>query len=509
MGRISCRRSTAVVLALGLALGATRVEAQTWRMEPSISLTETLTNNVNLSASSDRQGDLISQLTPTLKFSEIGARSKLDGTIALPIVLYARTGSENNNVYPTANVLGTVAAVERLLFIEGFVSVSQPFLSPFGAQPSGLTSATDNRYTQSTYRVSPYIKGESPGSVEFELRNNSSWTNLNGAPINTSNSYTSEWLGKVQGPAAPLRWFGDFDFVDVNFQNQAPQRTNLARGGLRYLVSPQFRVQLAAGYEDNHYPFSDFRGAIYGGGIEWRPTERTSVSANVEHRFFGTSYLLSIAHRTPLSVWSVAASRNITTYPQQLGTLTPGANVQGLLDQLLSSRIPDPAQRQQAVQDLIQQTGLPSTVSGPVNVYSEEILLAENFNATAGLTGARNDLFLNVFRLRNEPITASGTALPSLLDANNNNTQLGANLTWTHRLTPMAALNLTAFVSRTTANAPLTGRTNQGGALLQLSSPLSAHTTATAGIRFQKLNSDIVQSYTEAAVLAGLTYSFK
>jgi len=82
-------------------------------------------------------------------------------------------------------------------------------------------------------------------------------------------------------------------------------------------------------------------------------------------------------------------------------------------------------------------------------------------------------------------------------------------LTWTHRLTPMAALNLTAFVSRTTANAPLTGRTNQGGALLQLSSPLSAHTTATAGIRFQKLNSDIVQSYTEAAVLAGLTYSFK
>ncbi len=509
MDRISRRRFASVVLALGLALGAMRVEAQVWRFEPSIGLVETLTNNVNLSPSSDRQSDLVTQVTPTLTFSELGARTKLDGTIALPIVLYARTGSENNNTYPTANVLGTISAIERFLFIEGFVSVSQPFLSPFGAQPQGLTSATENRYTQSTYRVSPYVKGESPGNVEFELRNNSAWTNLSGAPITTSNSYTSEWLGKIQSPAAPLRWFGEFDFTDVKFENQAPQRTNVARGGLRYLVSPQFRVQLDAGYEDNRYPFSSYSGAVYGGGIEWRPSERTSVVANAGHRFFGTSYLLSAAHRTPLSVWSIAASRNITTFPEQLGTLSPGANVQGLLDQLLSSRIPDPTQRQQAVQDLIQQTGLPTTVTGAVNVYSEQVILAENFNATMGLIGARNDVFLNLFRLRNVPITASGTTLPALFDVNNNNTQLGATLTWTHRLTPLAALNLTAFLLRTTANAPLIGRTNQGGALLQLSSPISAHTMVTAGIRFQKLNSDIVPSYTEVAALAGLTYSFK
>ena len=93
--------------------------------------------------------------------------------------------------------------------------------------------------------------------------------------------------------------------------------------------------------------FQSYRGYIYGVGIEWRPTERTNVVANWEHRFFGASYLFSFDHRTPLSVWSVSASRNITSYPQQLASL-PAGNVQGILNQLFLSRIPDPTLRQNA-----------------------------------------------------------------------------------------------------------------------------------------------------------------
>ena len=508
-GRLSLPRAVAILSSLGPIAAAGDADAQSWRVEPSVSLTETLTNNVALTPASTREGDLVTELTPTLKFSELGPRTKLDGTVGLPVLLYARTGSENNNVYPLANILGTVSAIERFFYVEGYISISQPYLTPFGAQPVGLTSATNNRYTDSLYRISPYIKGETPGNIEYELRNNSIWNLLNNAPADTSNSYTSEWLGRIQGPGATLRWFGDFDLTDVKFQDLGSERTNLARAGVRYLVTPQFRIQVNAGYEDNRFPFSSFTGGIYGGGIQWRPSERTAAIGTVEHRFFGTGYLLGIAHRTPLSVWSISATRNITTYPQQAGTFPSGSNIPALLNQLLTSKIPDPAEREQSVENLIDSTGLPSQLNGPVNSYSQEVLLAENFNATVGLMGARNEVFLNVFRLKNQPVTANGTTLPAVFDAGNNNTQVGANLVWSHRLTRLASLSLTGFVNRTTANAPLTGRTSQGGVLLQWSSPISPHTSVTAGLRYQKLNSDIVVSYTEAAVLAGLTYSFR
>src|SRR5262249_26685906 len=98
---------------------------QSFHMVPSLSLSETLTNNVDLSPSSTRQGDLVTQITPGLVFNEKGARTKLDGFVSVPIALYLRTGggdnnnipSANNNIYPSANVLGDVALVQDFFHV--------------------------------------------------------------------------------------------------------------------------------------------------------------------------------------------------------------------------------------------------------------------------------------------------------------------------------------------------------------------------------------------------------
>ena len=47
---------------------------------------------------------------------------------------------------------------------------------------------------------------------------------------------------------------------------------------------------MSGGYEDNRYSVTDYSGAIYGAGLQWKPTERTSLDAKWEHRFFGSSY---------------------------------------------------------------------------------------------------------------------------------------------------------------------------------------------------------------------------
>ncbi len=67
---------------------------------PRSQLEETLTNNVNLEPTSIRRGDLISQITPALGISGKSAHASLDGSIALPILLYVNTGAENNRVEP-------------------------------------------------------------------------------------------------------------------------------------------------------------------------------------------------------------------------------------------------------------------------------------------------------------------------------------------------------------------------------------------------------------------------
>ena len=498
-------------MGLGLicAIGTPIAHCQTWHFEPGVYVQETLTDNVNLVPSNEAKADLVTEVTPSLHISEKGSHTSLEGSIAVQGLLYARTGAENNQLYPLANLLGNAELVDKFLFVEGAVIASQQFFTPFGAQPIDASNATNNRYTSVTYRVSPFIQGETNNNLKYMLRNNSTWANLSGTPIATNNSYTSEWIGRIESQRAPLGWSADFDLVDVKFNNQAPQKTNVGRVTMHYDYDAQLHFRADVGYEDNHYPLSSFRGYIYGAGLEWHPTERTSAVAQWEQRFFGTSYLVTFDHRTPLSTWNFSASRNITSYPQQLATL-PAGNVQGILNLLFLSRIPDFTQRQLAVNSLIQSQGLPANLANPVNLYSQQILLTENVSATVGLLGARNAIFMNLFYLRQEPISGSGNELPPILSSNlNDTTQQGGSFVWTHNLTSSAVMNLTLGASQSKLNEPLKGKTNNASVRLFVTQPISERTSVFAGARYQIGRSDLAPDYNEAAVFAGLTYTYK
>lgn len=508
---LSERRRAPAVLAAAALLHSGLACAQSEQWNASLALQETATNNVNLVANDQRQSDLVTQLTPTVSGSERGSHTSLDAYVSLPILLYLRTGAENNSILPQVNLLGDLHTADRVAHLEGAVNISQQFFTPFGAQPQDLANATNNRYRASIYRLSPYIKDTVRGDIEYELRSNNTWSTLNGAPVDTSNSYVAEFLARAETKGdREFGWSLSYDYTDTTFKGQDNSLVSqLARAAPFYSVDPQLRVRLSVGYENNRYTLTSSSDAIYGVGVRWRPTERTNVEAMWEHRFFGSSYSFTFDHRTPLTVWNVQASRNITTYPQQIASLASGANVGAYLNELFLSAYPDAAARQAAVDKFMQDRGLAQTTSGPVSLWTEQIQLVQQQSATVGLIGARNSVFLSAYNVRTQPISAAGNPLPPSFFSQNDNTQTGAAVNWNNRLTQ--SVNLAASISglRTVANAPLTGTTRQAIAQVNLSAPLATRMTCFIGARYQTSSSDITQNYNEAAVFAGLAYTLR
>jgi len=472
-------------------------------------LREGWTNNVNLTPSANAKSDFVTGVTPALAIDEQFARASLKGLISAPTELYVRTGAQNNKVYPAVSLLGNAEVVDRFFFVEGDVSVTQQFFTPFGGQPADLANATANRYTAASYRVSPYVKGITSGGIGYELRNNNTWTTLNNTPVAAKNAYYNQWLANVTGPIEQFGWALDYNRENIKFTDQPPLITELGRAKLLYQADPQVRLDIDGGYEDNRYTFAEYRGPIYGAGFQWRPTPRTSLLANYEHRFFGASYLVTFEHRTPLSAVSGNFSRNITSYPQQFLSLPATGNVPLLLNAIFASRFPDPALRAEIVNSLITDRDLPTVLTGPVNLYTQQILLQESGSLTFGLIGARNAVFLVGYYVRSEPISGAGNPLPGLLAAGNDNTQKGATLSWTHNLTGLATLTASATLSQTVANAPLVGKTNQGWVTLRAATPISPNTNVYVGARYQRLNSDIQPDYSATSVFVGLNYVFR
>jgi len=492
---------------IALVSGSGLASAESWRVVPSIGLESTLTNNVNLSP--NRISDWVNQLTPGVRFNETSAHTQLNGAIAVPVLLYART-SENNRVVPEANIAGTLEAIDKFLFVDANASVSQQFQTPFGARSASLANATQNRYTAQSYSLSPYIKGNMPGSLSYQLRDTNTWSDANASSIGSGRSYVNEINGFVTRAPTPLGWTFEYDRSDLQFSDQQSQITEIGR--LRGLdrIDPTVELSVSIGYEDNRFFLTEERGTTYGAGVRWRPSDRTTVRANWEHRFFGSAYDVAVDHSTRLTVWSLSASRNISSYPQQLATLPQGGNVDALLNALYATRIVDPIQRQTLVDQLIRDRGLPPVLPGAVPLLAQQNTLFETATATLGLLGARNSIFFNAFRSRSEPVEDLQGGTFALLgsDININNTQIGANAIWTHQLTASLTLATNIGWSRATDNTNAGAATRLYSLQTYLSTPLSAMTSVYGGARYQNSRSNQSESFHEAAVFVGLTHTF-
>jgi uncharacterized protein (PEP-CTERM system associated) len=468
----------------------------------------TFTNNVNLQPDTTRRSDFVTQITPGFTIDARSPYAQLTGTLSAPMLLYVETGEDNNRVLPQVNLLGRVDAIKDKLWVEGAAYVQQEYFTAFGARSASLSNNPSNQYTGQSFRVTPVLAGDIGGTIGYQLLNDSIWTNLSGEPIDVSSSYTNRTLGNVTRSPAPLGWGVDYERTQIEFSERNSQVLQLARVRGIWQADPQLRVSIFGGYESNDFVFTETSGSIYGVGVRWRPTERTDVDAFWEHRFFGSSYAVTAAHRTPLTVAQLSASRNITSYPQALATLPAGVFVPSLLDPLFTSRFPDPAERAQAILTFMQQQGLPVVLSDPFSIYTEQFFLEENFRLTPGLLGARNTLFMNVFRVESRPITGAGDLPIGALAAVNNNTQWGAGVVWTRTLSSHTTLVTSADVYRTEANEPFEGRTDQGSLRVYLTRTISARTTVYTGGRWQKLRSNFTDGFEELAVFAGINYAF-
>jgi uncharacterized protein (PEP-CTERM system associated) len=508
-----CRPSRLVAtVGIALALGAEPLLAQApVRFIPVLSGRLTYTDNVALAREGAEQSDLILELRPAIGIEYTAPRLRVAGTLAAPIFLYARTGDVNNRAHPEVDLQAHAEVVKDFFFIDAAADVRQVFINPFGSQPVSPESVTENRSTSQTYRVSPYIQGEIGSNIRYLVRDDNIWSTLSETQESqVGDAYSNLFRGTIDREPSPLGWGFDVERNDYQFEDRSRgQRFELARVRGSYAPAPEVLVFVSGGYEKSRLPFADTEDTIYGVGFRWRPNERTSFAAQWEQRFFGNSYLVEFNHRGPLSVLALRASRNITTYPEQIALLVPGISVFALLNAQLSTRIPEPLDRVRFVQNFIQSRGLPPIVADPLALFVQTTYIQEDARVSYGVLGIRNSVFFSAYRTKAEPVGGEVAAIPPILGGFNNSTQVGGGIAWTSELTPVTNLLVNADANRTEANPPFSGRSDQWSVRMQLTRSISPRTLAIVGLRYQDFASDFQNDYREFAAFVGASYTFR
>jgi uncharacterized protein (PEP-CTERM system associated) len=496
----TCNKFVGVSVAAFSSLLALHANAAEWKFTPIVNLTESYSDNIKLAPKETAQSAFVSQVSPGLTVAATGQRLKLQASYVIDNSFYSGSDYESKTNH-RLNANATAALIEELFFLDGSANISQQNLSPFGTVTDNNINISNNRVQVKTYKVSPYFRHKINNDVTGELRYSRDSVSSDSTLSRDSEGDNLRVSINSGSAFKTLSWGLLYNHQDVHYERQAPLKTNMSTVSLAYALSAMFKLTGTGGYEDNNYLYQGAQAAGYFGtlGFVWTPTERTNITFNSGQRFYGKTHALSINQRARMSIWSLGYSEDVTTTRAQF--LVPATiSTSNFLNQLWKTSIPDPILRQQTVDSFIRDSALPSSLSQPINTFSNQVFLQKSLQASVALTGIKNTAVLSIFNSSREALSnldGNGATLPG---PTGDVRQSGVNALWNIQLSPRT--NLSASAAYTKSNQINSGVKDNTTALrASISRQLQPKLRAMLEARHQHKNSNFaLGNYDENAI---------
>ncbi len=416
---------------------------------PRIETSITYSNNVGFSTN-DRRGGFIYELSPGVRVSSYGGRVR--GFLDYTLRGFAYSGgAAPATLRNELNGLATLEAVERRIFVDLGGQISRSTISAFGVQPSDASRASTNSTEVRSYFVSPYAKGRVFNQANYELRYRGSV--LSSGSTSPTDATVQEFLGYLREdyPARHVGWALEGSRTIVDYRASRNIDASAARAVLSWIVNPQFRVYGSGGREVNNFLSDEQRGyTTVGAGLRWRPSQRTRLEYEQQHRFFGEGHIFVAETRTAQSALRVSDTKDVVI-GRGLGNIGAQGSVYDLLFSQFANVEPDPDKRAQLVNQYLQRNGFNGNSPVTSSIFATASTLQRDQQLSYSLIGKRDVLTLLLGQTNSRPLDNSGVVEGDFARANEiRQRRVGA--TFAHSLTPNSAVNVTGLIQR--VNSP-------------------------------------------------------
>ena len=488
-----------------------------WRIEPTLAVRETYTDNVSLARGDAAKSDFITEISPGFTIKNQGGRSKVDLEYSLNNLFYARD-NDRNTLNHQLRALGEFEFIEDLLYLDSRANISQQAVSAFGPIGSN-SSTTNNNQTLRTYSVSPYLRKHFGRTATAEARYIFSQQSSNGGGASLSDNTGNGVLLKLDsGPAFyDWGWGAAYNRDQINYEKAPDTTFESISGNLRYRLNPRLFATASLGYDRNDY-FTTGKvpeGNFWTLGADWRPLKRTVLTASAGRRYFGTTYAFGFQHATRRTAWDISYQQNLTTSQSQFNRPTGGTIRQV---EELNLRANDPTISDAALQSKLNErlqtyisAGINPDSAAGINFQTNTAFVEKKWQGLLTVNLPKSQLSFRAFNSVKDAstlntvnfLTASGDfALSQIIK------EAGISASWAYHLSARDDANLGLDLSR--FRLVDIGRTDNLTALnLGISRKLSHTAHGTLGYRFSRRESNFdVNSYDENAFFGTLNLTF-
>lgn len=495
-----CRLAAVSVAGFGVSVGVmAQIDGGAARrllIQPSLTLTQTLTDNYDLNPVS-AESDGITRVAAGIGIRSTGGAFIGALDYSLGFLSYARHSSQNalqNALQASLNA----ELIENRLQLAARASIARSAVSAFGVQPGVGDDASANAVEVRSLHIAPTASGPLGAALRYSLGLGFSMTDASdGSAGDVSNGTVQFRLEPSRGGV--LGWTLDASHQVSDYKLGRSSASSRLGGGLRYAIA-DWDLQLSATGGAERADFDSAGGRTtsnWGAGAVWRPSPITRVSADFEHRFFGRSHSLAVEHRTPRTIWQVRSSRLLSTGGAATGG-QPGS-IYNLLFAQLANVQPDPVLREALVLQTLRDRGIDPNQGINTGFLQSAAAVQDSLEVSVAWTSPRSTATMSLQQGQSRRVDRLALVNDDLSGGNVVHTR-GLSINFSHRLTPLSSANL--LLSQQRSSGSVTGQSGQQDQIaLQYSSRLTTDGTLAMVLRHVRFQND-QQSYGESAVTA-------
>jgi uncharacterized protein (PEP-CTERM system associated) len=444
-------RLAPLVAALMVALPA---QAQ-WRVTPSLTLTETWSDNPSLASDAYKRAQFITELTPAIRVDGRNSRLQFSADARSSLFSYSEgrpaNGRRNNTEFDAA---GNLKVIDELLYVDARANGGSRAVSAFGPDDTGTNRYTsENRTKVTNWSISPYLVQRFGNFASATLRYSHDSVNADETRFGSSDA-DSVAFNLASGRAwRDIGWNLRLSRQDVATERFGDTSSQNALAGLSYRVNRTLKLTATAGYDSYDYGELGGRtaGASWSAGFAWNPSARTALEMSAGRHFLGNTGSVLATHRSRHTLWRASYSDNVTSTRQQF-TQGQRLDTNALIDGLFAATIPDPVARREAVDAYILEAGLPPTMGEEINYLTNRYFRQRLAQASFAYNMRKHGAVMTVFA--NERVVLSTGSVDSellgnqLFSLNDNVRQFGANAAYSYRLNGRTSATATLASSR-------------------------------------------------------------
>jgi uncharacterized protein (PEP-CTERM system associated) len=280
-------------------------KARNWFFVPSISISGTYSDNIDLAPKGLEKRDFATQVNPAFSTQLERRRLKAKVDYRMQNIFYAEN-SDFNETYHQYDARADSELLQERFFIEATSALTQRIVDADRRINFNNVSITDNRTNQLTASIRPYIRQDIGSSAEALLRYEYGIVDFDDEKVegivSDSTLNNLSLIMRSIPEVERLSWSFNINNQNIDFDKDEFSDLRFTRASLEVDSRVTSTTSLIAlgGYEDNdlgaNFTSTNTRGAIWEIGARLQPIARSRFEARFGNRYFGDTFDIQLRH---------------------------------------------------------------------------------------------------------------------------------------------------------------------------------------------------------------------